>query len=464
MKKRSGPAGKYRMRFPYDRSIWSVCQIVGPPIRSPDCNVHVSLKEIVQEGCSVEQYDIAVIGAGPAGLFCAIHAIKPGSRVLLLEKNLLPGAKLKISGTGQCNITHDGDIRTFFSRYGAHGQYLKPALLSFTNNALIRFFEERDLPLETTEGGKVFPVCRNANDVCDVLTRECLKRGVDMQCGERVHRVENTPLRFVLYTAGNTFSAKNLVITTGGASYPKTGSTGDGYRLASSLGHTITGIGPALTPLLIRNFPFADLAGMSFTGLPFSVWRDKRKIFEGRGDVLFTHTGLSGPGILDRSRDIQANDEIRLSFVGPVRQDVFAKEFQDSISRAPTREIKTIIAGFGVPERLARQLPDLAGILADSTGAHLTTAGRTRLIGLLTACPLVISALGDLSVAMVTRGGIALGEVNAKTMESKLVPGLFFAGEVLDIDGDTGGFNLQAAFSTGFLAAQGIHKRAGKNT
>ncbi|MGA2161063.1 MAG: NAD(P)/FAD-dependent oxidoreductase [Methanoregula sp.] len=412
----------------------------------------------------MEQYDIAIIGAGPAGLFCAIHAAGPGVRVLILEKNSRPGVKLRISGSGQCNITHEGDIRTFFSRYGTHGQFLKPALLSFTNLALIRFFEKHHLPMEITDGGKVFPVSRNAMDVCDVLSRECRNRGVLLRCREPVHRVENADPGFVLYTAGNTFSTKNLVIATGGASYPKTGSTGDGYRLAASFGHTINGIGPALTPLLIRNFPFTDLAGMSFAGLPFSIWRENRKIFDGRGDVLFTHTGLSGPGILDHSRNIRADDEIRLSFAGPVQRDAFVREFLDTISRAPTRSIKTIIAGLGIPERLARLLPDLAGIPEDSTGAHLTAAGRTRLIGLLTACPLVVSALGDLSVAMVTRGGIVLDEVNAKTMESKIVSGLFFAGEVVDIDGDTGGFNLQAAFSTGFLAAQGIRERAGKGT
>jgi len=412
----------------------------------------------------VEQYDIAVIGAGPAGLFCAIHAAGPGIRVLLLEKNPRPGVKLQVSGTGQCNITHDGDIRTFFSRYGTHGQFLKPALLSFTNRELIRFFEERHLPMEITEGSKVFPVSRNARDVCDVLSRECRNRRVLLRCGEQVSRVENTPAGFVLYSADSTVSAKNLVIATGGASYPKTGSTGDGYKIAASLGHTIHEIGPALTPLMIMNFPFTDLAGMSFVRLPFSVWREKRKLFDGQGDVLFTHTGLSGPGILDRSRNIRAGDEIRLSFAGLVQSDTFAREFQNSISSAPTRSIKTIIADLGIPERLARLLPDLAGIPDECTGAHLTAAGRTRLISFLTEYPLEISALGDLSVAMVTRGGVALEEVNAKTMESKLVPGLFFAGEVLDVDGDTGGFNLQAAFSTGFLAAQGILKWAGKRT
>ena len=316
--------------------------------------------------------------------------------------------------------------------------------------------------MEITEGGKVFPVSRKATDVCEILTRECRDRGVLLRCAEPVLQVKNTDSGFVLYTADSTCVAKNLVIAAGGASYPKTGSTGDGCRLAASLGHTIQEIGPALTPLLIKNFPFDDLPGMSFAGLPFSVWREKRKIVDGQGDVLFTHTGLSGPGILDRSRDIRADDEIRLSFTGPVQRDAFAREFMDSLSKAPKKSIKTIIAGLGVPERLARQLPDLVGIPAEITGAHLTATGRTRLTGLLTECPLEVSALGDLSVAMATRGGVALGEVNAKTMESKLVPGLFFAGEVLDIDGDTGGFNLQAAFSTGFLAAQGICERAGK--
>jgi len=412
----------------------------------------------------MEQYDLAVIGAGPAGLFCAIHAAGPGTRAILLEKNPQPGIKLQISGTGQCNITHDGDIRMSFHRYGTHGQFLKPALLSFTNQALIRFFEVRHLPMETTEGGKVFPVSRNARDVCDILTLECRNRGVLLRCSEPVSRVENTSMGFVLSTADTTVSAKNLVIATGGASYPKTGSTGDGYRLAASLGHTIHEIGPALTPLTIKNFPFADLAGMSFAGLPFSVWREHRKIFDGQGDVLFMHTGLSGPGILDHSRDIRAGDEVRLAFAGSVQREAFTREFQNTISKAPTRSIKTLVAGLGVPERLARRLPELAGIPDECTGAHLTAAGRTRLLDLITACPLVVSALGDLSLAMVTRGGIALEEVNAKTMESKLVPGLFFAGEVLDMDGDTGGFNLQAAFSTGFLAAQGIRGRAGKRT
>jgi hypothetical protein len=410
----------------------------------------------------VEQYDTSVIGAGPAGLFCAIHAAGEGASVLLLEKNQKPGAKLTISGTGQCNITHDGEIRTFFPRYGSHGQFLRPALLTFTNRALIRFFEDRGLSFETTEDGKIFPVNRDAGEICAVLVRECERRGILLRRGEQVLGVEYKNPGFVIRTKSRSVFSKNLVLATGGASYPKTGSTGDGYRLAASLGHTMSEIGPALAPLIIDNFPFSSLAGMSFSGLPFSVWRKNHRIVRREGDVLFTHSGISGPGILDCSRDIRAGDEIRLSFIGTGRRDELASAILASISHAPSKTIKSLVAGLGIPDRLSRILPELAGISSDSTGAHLTAAGRNRLTGILTECPLKVSDVGDLSVAMVTRGGISLSEVNPKTMESKLVPGLFFVGEVLDIDGDTGGFNLQAAFSTGFLAALGIQSRAGK--
>ncbi|MGB8891609.1 MAG: NAD(P)/FAD-dependent oxidoreductase [Methanoregula sp.] len=409
-------------------------------------------------------YDVCVIGAGPAGLFCAIHAAGHGVRVLLLEKNATPGVKLAISGTGQCNITHDGDIRTFFSRYGSHGTFLKPALLSFTNKALISFFAERGLGMDIAEGGKIFPESRDAQDVCSVLVNECRKCGVFLKCGDPVRKVERTDTGFAIRTSGQVYSSKNLVLACGGASYPKTGSTGDGYRIAAYLGHTIAEIGPALAPLIIKNFPFSSLAGMTFPELSFSVWRMKCKIIEAKGDIVFTHAGLSGPGVLDHSRDIRPGDRIRLSFIGQTPRDVVVQEILSAIAISPAKTIKTLITGMGVPERLSRLLPEMAGITPDSTGAHLSAANRNRLIDSVTGCQLEIYDVGNLSVAMVTRGGINLSEVDPKTMASKLVPGLFFAGEVLDIDGDTGGFNLQAAFSTGFLAAQEIRSRGKKSS
>jgi predicted Rossmann fold flavoprotein len=404
-------------------------------------------------------YDIAITGAGPAGLFCAIHAAASGATVVLFEKNPEPGEKLCISGTGQCNITHSGDIRDFFSRYGANGKFLRPALLGYTNEDLIRFFVDRGIAMEVTEGGKVFPANRSAPAILRILTEECRTMGVDLICGEPVTGIRRVAHGFSISANDRDYSAKMVVIATGGMSYPKTGSTGDGYRFAGTLGHTITEPGPALTPLIIDDYPFSSLAGISFPGLSFSVWRDSRKIFDRNGDVLLTHAGLSGPGILDCSRDIRVGDVIRLAFAGKAQRETVERAFLDLVQKNPTRLVKTLVSQTGVPERLAESLVHLAVVPMDCTGAHLPAASRKKLSDLLAGCPLTVKALGNFSVAMVTRGGVALKEVHPKTMESRIVPGLFFAGEVLDIDGDTGGYNLQAAFSTGYCAAQGCTAR-----
>ncbi len=210
---------------------------------------------------------------------------------------------------------------------------------------------------------------------------------------------------------------------------------------------------------MIRPFPFAALMGLSFEGMRFSVWRDGKKISDHTGDVLFTHLGLSGPGILDASRGILPGDVVRLSFAGAMRREEFAAEIAVRAAENPGWQVGTILAKYPIPERLNRRLLDLSGIPEDLKCAHFSAALRASLVANCTEFPLTVFALGDFKIAMVTRGGIALDGVNAKTMESKIVPGLYFAGEILDIDGDTGGYNLQAAFSTGYLAAQGLRKR-----
>ena len=258
------------------------------------------------------------------------------------------------------------------------------------------------------------------------------------------------------------YHAGTVVITTGGASYPQCGTTGDGYRLAASLGQPVTETAPALTPLLIRPFPFAALMGLSFEQMRFSVWREGKKVADHTGDVLFTHLGLSGPGILDASRGIRPGDVVRLSFAGAMRREEFAADIAKRAAENPNWQVGTILAKYPIPERLNRKLLKISGIPEDHKCAHFSAAQRSVLVTNCTEFPLTVAALGDYKIAMVTRGGVALDSVNAKTMESKIVPGLFFAGEVLDIDGDTGGYNLQAAFSTGYLAAQEIRKRSGR--
>jgi predicted Rossmann fold flavoprotein len=409
----------------------------------------------------MEKPDVVVIGAGPAGLSCAIHASADGCRVLVLEKNPVPGAKLLLSGTGQCNITHEGDIRDFFTHYGGHGKFLKPALLSFSNRDLMEFFRGRGLAMMAGENGKLFPGTRQAADVLAVLLKECEKRGVSIQYSEPVTEVSRTAESFTVITDTARYKASIVVITTGGASYPQCGTTGDGYRLAASLGQPVTETAPALTPLLVRPFPFAALMGLSFEGMSFSVWREGKKVADHTGDVLFTHLGLSGPGILDASRGIRPGDVVRLSFAG-MRREEFAADIARRAAENPNWQVGTILAKYPIPERLNRKLLKISEIPEDQKCAHFSAAQRLVLVTNCTEFPLTVTALGDYKIAMVTRGGVALDSVNMKTMESKSVPGLFFAGEVLDIDGDTGGYNLQAAFSTGYLAAQEIRKRSGR--
>jgi predicted Rossmann fold flavoprotein len=399
---------------------------------------------------------VAIIGAGPAGLFCAIHAAAPGRRVVLFEKNEEAGRKLLLAGSGQCNISHEGEIREFVAHYGSHGRFLKPALLSFTNRQLGEFFRERGLPMMTEEGGKIFPETRKSADVLAVLLAECVKRGVTLRCGEPVQAVSRKEDTFTVTTGAGQYQSATVVITTGGASCPKCGTTGDGYRLAASLGQPVTEIGPALAPLLIRPFPFAALSGISFGQMRFTVWRDGKKIADHTGDVLFTHLGLSGPGILDASRAIRPGDVIRLSFAGAMRREEFAGDIAKRAAENTGWQVSTILAKYPIPERLNRKLLKLSGIPEDLKCSQFSTEKRNALIANCTEFPLVVERLGDFAIAMVTRGGVALDQVNPKTMESKLVPGLFFAGEVLDIDGDTGGYNLQAAFSTGYCAGMGI--------
>ena len=407
----------------------------------------------------MERTDVVVIGAGPAGLFCAIHAAAPGTRVLVLEKNERPGAKLLLSGSGQCNITHDGEIRDFILHYGDHGKFIKPSLMSFTNQALTAFFIERGLPMVTEETGKIFPKTKSAEDVLEILLAECRKRGVVIRCSEPVQTVSRQDGLFTITTPSGQYLSHTVVITTGGRSYPRCGTTGDGYRLAESLGQPVTETAPALAPLLIRPFPFASLSGISFEQMRFSVWRGGKKIAEHTGDLLFTHLGLSGPGILDASRGIHPGDVIKLSFAGPLRREEFAAEIAKRAAENTGWQVSTILAKYPIPERLNRKLLKLAGIPEDLKCSHFSGEMRSALVTNCTEFPLTVERLGDFAVAMATRGGIALEEVKAKTMESKIVPGLFFAGEVLDIDGDTGGYNLQAAFSTGYCAGTAIQKK-----
>jgi hypothetical protein len=404
----------------------------------------------------MDEYSLVIIGGGPAGLFCALRAAGNGRKILIVEKKPRPGRKLLLSGSGQCNITHAGDIESFLSHYGDNGRFLKPALMNFQNRDIISFFTDRGLPLMTEPGGKVFPLSRKASGILDILVKECTAAQAEIRCGDPVLEVSINKGAFQVRMDRGICRADHVVVATGGITYPVTGSTGDGFHIARSLGHSVTDAGPALTAVHIQNYSFSDLAGISFTDVAISLARAGQKTRRHTGDLLLTHSGLSGPGILDFSRFIRPGDTLKISFLPGVDNQKVKEALLDRIAAAGNAKVRSVLTAYNLPERLVNTLLTLAGIGLDLTGAHLSRKDRSALIELLTGCPFVVDRLGGIHEAMVTRGGVSLAEINPKTMESRLIPGLFFVGEVLDIDGDTGGYNLQAAFSTAALAAKTI--------
>jgi hypothetical protein len=410
-----------------------------------------------------EDYDLIIVGAGPSGLFCAINSMQNDKKIVIIERKNSPGHKLLISGFGRCNITHDGDTQDFLDHYGNHGRFLRPALLGFTNRDLISFFKDRGLGMVQERGGKIFPDTMQARDVLDILTLQCQELGVVIKCSQAVTSITRRGDGFFVGCVGGSYHSKLLAIATGGCSYPATGSSGDGYRFAGILGHSISEIGPALTPIFIKEYPFSELAGLSFSDMKISLYRHA-KIKEYRGDILFTHDGLSGPGILDLSRYIRAEDVIKLSFVPEDRREALEEWLVERARRNGGRSLRSVLAslpnfvpaGVPLPPRLTKRLLEISGIASDLQTAQLTRKMRNRLIDNLTGLPLVVSDVCGFDLAMCTRGGVETAEVDPKTMQSRLVKGLYLVGDVLDVDGDTGGYNLQAAFSTGMLAARSI--------
>jgi predicted Rossmann fold flavoprotein len=402
-------------------------------------------------------FDVIIIGGGPAGMFAAIHMGRD-KNVLLLEKNKRPGKKLLLAGSGRCNLTHTGDIEHFLEHYGANRRFLRNALKSFSNEDLIRFFNKRRLPTNIDKNGKVFPASGNAAAVLGILLEECRKQNVLIHTDEAVSKIAIKDIRdpgFRIVTRAGEYNCRYLVIATGGKSYPGSGSTGDGFDFARSVGHTVIDPKPALAPVYIKDYGFAAVSGVSLSNRRVYLYRGGKKIKEHRGDIGFTHKGLSGPGILDFSRYMERNDTLRLAVAAQKEED-FTRSFMETAEKEGKISIKRFLKKFDIPVGLTGIILRQLDIHQDEKLANITRQKRARLIEFFCRYPFVIEKVGGFDVAMVTRGGVSLKEVSSKTMESGLIPGLYFAGEVLDIDGDTGGYNIQAAFSTGYLAARAI--------
>ena len=399
-----------------------------------------------------------IIGGGPAGLFAAIMCANKKQRIALIEKNKSCGRKLLMAGAGKCNITQAGDIHHFLTCYGANAKFLKHALLSFQNEELLNFFRKRGLEFITTEKGKVFPKSLKSQDVLNVLLEECRRRSIEIHYESAVESLVKEEDLFHLQTAKGTFESSVVVVATGGLSYPHTGSTGDGLVWAKTLGHKIVPTKPALTPLKIKNYELSDMSGTSFEELSYTLWRGGKKIGAYQGDFLLTHTGVSGPGIINNSRYMQSGDVIKCNFVGAESIDEFRSQLTKKLNNGGKTLVKSMVRELNLTKRFADKLLELCGIDENLKCAELNKVTRQKLLTTLTEYEMEVKELGGYHVAMVTTGGVSLKDIKQKTMESKKISNLYFIGEVLDIDGDTGGYNIQAAMSMAYIASKAINE------
>lgn len=405
----------------------------------------------------MKKYDLIVVGAGPAGIFAAIEVATQGKKVLIIEKNKKIGKKLLIAGQGRCNLTNGCEFKEFFQKYGEEGRFLKSALNEFKPKDLIRWFEERGLNLVLVEGtGKYFPETMRSLDVVELLEKEMKKNGVEILMDTFLEKIELQGGEYNLISKDKKYSCKNILISTGGASYPATGTTGDGYMYGKKMGHKIVTPKPCLTPVYVDNYSFGDLSGISFSGVKISLWRDGKIFKTTSGDILLTHHNLSGPGIIDFSRYILKDDLLGINFL-KISGEEFQKNLIESAEKNGKQNIKNFLLQYALPERFVKKFLTLLGVDETKKLSEISKMERSTLAQI-TDYRMRVTRLGGMEIAMATSGGISLEEINPKTMESKICKNLYFAGEVLDIDGDTGGFNIQAAFSTGYLAGKSILK------
>ncbi|OAA29343.1 hypothetical protein AT15_02155 [Kosmotoga arenicorallina S304] len=398
----------------------------------------------------MQRYDLIIIGAGPAGLFAAISAASCNLSVLVLEKKENPGKKLLISGSGKCNFTHTGTPEELILHYYEGNRFVKPAIYAFDNKSLIEYFRKMGIPSVVTENGKVFPATFRASDVLNALVENTKRRGAKIRERCPVIGVKKSAEGFVVKTTTGIYESRTLLIATGGKSYPWTGSEGDGYLIAETLGHDIVNPEPALTPLFVEGFPLRNLSGLSFKSARVSLLRDGKKVIERTEPLLITHKGFSGPAILHLSRDAQRGDEILVNFL-----DVASEELENCLLDQKHKLVRRRLREFGYPLSLIDKAMQICKVLPKRKLSELPKAKRKCLIKTLTAYRERINKAG-FQLAMVTKGGISLREVNPKTMESRKIRGLYFAGEVLNIDGETGGYNIQFAFSSAYLAVKAI--------
>ena len=403
-----------------------------------------------------------IIGGGAAGLMAACAAAEKygGRAVTVIEKNRRPGRKLMITGKGRCNVTNNCDRDTLISNVPANGRFLFSAFSDFGTADTMEFFEKRGVPLKTERGNRVFPVSDKASDIVDALVNTVRKSGVKILTAEAEEILtENFSVTGVRTRDGEILEADSVILATGGMSYPVTGSTGDGYEMAFRLGHTVTPLKASLVPLNVKQGFCSKLSGLSLKNVTLTVYESGRKkpVFSELGEMLFTHFGISGPLVLSASahmRKMGSAEYVAYIDLKPALDEQkldsrILRDFEEEKNRDFANSLDKLL-----PKSIIPVIISLSGIAPDTKVNQISREQRARLCGVLKALRLDITGFRPIEEAIITGGGISVKEINPSTMESKLVSGLFFAGEIIDADAYTGGFNLQIAFSTGHLAGK----------
>ncbi|TCU72741.1 hypothetical protein EV204_10575 [Tissierella praeacuta] len=402
---------------------------------------------------------VCVVGAGPAGIIAAGIAGSRGKDVILIDKNERIGKKLFITGKGRCNITNNAPIEDFFDNVMKNKNFLYSSFYSFSNRDIINLLETYGLKTKVERGNRIFPESDKSSDVIKAFQKFLSDNKVNILLNTNVNSIDIKNRKFIVNTNNDEMTFDKLVIATGGKSYPSTGSTGDGYKFAKTFGHSITKIRPSLVPIEIKEDWIKDLQGLSLKNVTLSAHSKKRLLYEEFGEMIFTHYGISGPIVLSISNYLYRyiNDGIRLLI--DLKPALDNKKLDDRILRDfelnNNKKIKNSLDDL-LPQKLIPIIIFLADIDPEKIVNQITKEERLKLLNSIKEFPLNFKSFRPIEEAIITSGGVVTKEINPSTMESKLVEGLYFAGEVIDVDALTGGYNLQIAYSTGYLAGNHV--------
>lgn len=401
--------------------------------------------------------DVLVIGGGAAGMMAALQAAWAGAQVILLEKNEKLGKKIYITGKGRCNVTNACDLEDFFLQVPRNPKFLNAAVRQFTYEDVTSLLEMLGTPTKVERGNRVFPESDKASDVTRAFARGMKDAGVDVELNTGVSRVVREDDVFcVRLVQGGEFRAKSVIIATGGVSYPSTGSTGDGHRFAAENGHSVTPLKGSLVGLTIGEKWPQLLQGLSLKNVRIQAKVGKKTIYSELGEMLFTHFGVSGPLIIELSSHMPedyASASVTLDMKPALTPEQVDARLQREFAENSRKQLSSVLVGL-MPSRMAPVFAEICGLSPETPINQITREQRLTIGAMLKGLPLRVNGTRPIEEAIVTRGGIEVREINSGTMMSKLAPGLFFAGEVIDVDAHTGGFNLQIAFSTGALAGR----------